>query len=138
MAKEREYQSILQQVLKEREQEITLLRTRSAGLVTFLELFGCLPPAGGALIASERSFMDFVLTCSKPKGPFFIFFPLFLSVRCSLILTPSTRADQPGFSQVRGPRADRLAASPWRRPGGRGQGEFYPHAEENSIPTHQQ
>uniref|UniRef100_H3BXD0 mitogen-activated protein kinase kinase kinase n=1 Tax=Tetraodon nigroviridis TaxID=99883 RepID=H3BXD0_TETNG len=33
MAKEREYQSILQQVLKEREQEITLLRTRSAGLL---------------------------------------------------------------------------------------------------------
>lgn len=34
MAKEREYQSILQQVLKEREQEITLLRMRSesAGL----------------------------------------------------------------------------------------------------------
>lgn len=34
MAKEREYQTILQQVLKEREQEITLLRMRSesAGL----------------------------------------------------------------------------------------------------------
>lgn len=29
MAKEREYQTILQQVLKEREQEITLLRMRS-------------------------------------------------------------------------------------------------------------
>lgn len=34
MAREREYQTILQQVLKEREQEITLLRMRSesAGL----------------------------------------------------------------------------------------------------------
>lgn len=72
MAKEREYQTILQQVLKEREQEITLLRMRSesAGLTFFnrkenmgnnlhsnieykisMPLFQCLPPAGEGFIA---------------------------------------------------------------------------------------